>query len=400
MSESRTAHETASRTARIVQAIAEIPAADWDACAQADGNTPPSLRHGFLRALEESGSVSAAQGWQPLHLLLEDAQGQLQGLLPMYLKSHSQGEYVFDHAWAEAWQRSGGQYYPKLQVSVPFTPVTGPRLLVHPTADAEATSTQLVAGAIAFAEQLQVSSLHFTFLPQPQWQQLGAAGLLQRTDRQFHWHNPGYHHFDEFLAALSARKRKNIKRERRDVASLGGRFEWLTGADITEAHWDAFYRFYLDTSNRKWGRPYLNRRFFSLLGEQMADALLLILYRRGERYVAGALNLLGADRLYGRNWGCSEAHDFLHFETCYYQAMEFAIAKGLRWVEAGAQGSHKLARGYLPHTTYSAHWLADAGFRQAVADYLQEERSLVREDLALLNQHSPFRDPTRSPLQG
>ncbi len=380
-----------SRTARIVQQIEEIPAAEWDQCARASGPYNPFLRHAFLAALERSGSAVPETGWQPLHLVIEDDAGQLQGVVPMYLKSHSQGEYVFDYAWAEAWHRSGGQYYPKLQVSVPFTPVTGPRLLCRSQSGQQETVTQLLAGCVQFAEQLNVSSLHFTFLPQDQWQHLGQAGLLRRIDRQFHWHNVGYQHFDDFLAALSSKKRKNIRRERREVADIGGEFEWLTGSDLREHHWDAFYHFYVDTGSRKWGQPYLTRAFFSEISASMPEDILLILYKRNGRYVAGALNLIGEQALYGRNWGCIEDHPFLHFETCYYQAMEFAIARGLQRVEAGAQGAHKLARGYLPAPTYSAHWIADVRLRDAIATYLKEERSYVAEDIEFGGMHSPFR---------
>jgi uncharacterized protein len=382
-----------SRTAHIVQQIAELSPADWDACATpADGSEyNPFVSHAFLHALEASGSAVRERGWQPLHLTLEDAGGGIIGVVPMYLKSHSRGEYVFDHAWADAWHRVGGRYYPKLQVTVPFTPVTGPRLLARPGPGRTATVQELLAGCVAFAEQLEVSSLHFTFLPQSQWQALGDAGLLQRMDRQFHWHNRGYSTFDEFLGELSARKRKNIRRERRDATSPGIQIEWLTGSDLKEQHWDAFYEFYLDTGSRKWGSPYLTRDFFSMVFESMPDRVLLIMCRRGARYVAGALNFVGSHALFGRNWGCIEDHPFLHFEACYYQAIDFAISRGLDRVEAGAQGGHKIARGYLPVETYSAHWIRDQKLRNAIDTYLSDERDYVREDIALVEEHAPFR---------
>uniref|UniRef100_UPI0035CA3558 GNAT family N-acetyltransferase n=1 Tax=uncultured Methylobacterium sp. TaxID=157278 RepID=UPI0035CA3558 len=310
---------------------------------------------------------------------------------PCYLKSHSQGEYVFDHGWADAYERAGGSYYPKLQVSVPFTPVTGPRFLIAPGADPDIATSALVAGLRALRAETKASSIHVTFMPEADWARAGAAGFLQRTDQQFHWENAGYGSFEDFLGALASRKRKSIRRERRDALSPGITIEHLTGADLTEAHWDAFYEFYADTGARKWGRPYLNRRFFSLLSERMADRVLLVMAKRGGRYVAGAINLIGDTALYGRNWGCIEEHPFLHFEVCYYQAIDFALARGLKRVEAGAQGEHKLARGYRPVLMHSAHDIADPSLRRAVADYLQRERAHVDAMVGELDTLTPFR---------
>lgn len=377
--------------ARILQSIADLDAATWNACANPPGAAfNPFLRHEFLHALEASGSAVARTGWQPFHLVLEpDGGGPVAGVVPMYLKGHSQGEYVFDYAWADAWHRAGGHYYPKLQVSVPFTPATGRRLLA---ADGRAdTERALLAACVQAAEQTNVSSLHVTFMPETQWQLAGEMGYLQRMDQQFHWYNAGYATFDDFLADLSSKKRKNLRRERREAVADGVDIEWVTGSDLTEAHWDAFYEFYIDTGSRKWGSPYLTRPFFSLIGETMADDVLLILCRRGGRYIAGALNFIGSDTLFGRNWGCIEDHRFLHFETCYYQAIEFAIQRGLKKVEAGAQGGHKVARGYLPEATYSAHWIPDAGFRRAVADFLERERRFVAEEIDYVEERSPFK---------
>jgi len=307
----------------------------------------------------------------------------------MYLKSHSQGEYVFDHAWADAWHRAGGKYYPKLQIGIPFTPATGRRLLAR-DADPD-TAAQLLAACIGVAGQLDVSSLHATFLTEPEWSLAATQGCLQRMDQQFHWHNRGYASFEAFLGDLAAKKRKNLKRERRDALAGGVEIEWVTGSDLRERHWDAFYHFYLDTGSRKWGSPYLTRDFFSRISATMPEDVLLILCRRDGRYVAGALNFIGSDTLYGRNWGCIEEHPFLHFEACYYQAIDFAIARGLQRVEAGAQGGHKIARGYLPTPTYSVHWIADTAFREAVANYLEEERRYVARDIEYLEAHGPFR---------
>lgn len=373
---------------RILDSITQVSAADWDACA---GTGNPFVRHDFLWALEESGAAIAKTGWLPQHILLEDAQGTVAGVMPLYLKSHSYGEYVFDQAWADAYERAGGRYYPKLQASIPFTPVTGPRLMAHPAAPRDAARSQLLEAAARHAETLGVSSLHVTFLPEDEYELAGRAGFLQRTSQQYHWENRGYGNFGDFLADLSSRKRKTIAKERREALADGITIEVLTGAEILEAHWDAYFDFYLDTSNRKWGRPYLNRRFFSLLGERMSGSIVLIMCRRQGRYIAGAMNLKGADTLYGRYWGCLEEHRFLHFEVCYYQAIDYAIAHGLKRVEAGAQGEHKLARGYLPSKTYSAHWIRDLGFRAAVDRFLQEERRAVDQQMQMLEEYSPFR---------
>ncbi|MEC9345292.1 MAG: GNAT family N-acetyltransferase [Pseudomonadota bacterium] len=368
--------------------IGSVAASEWDACA---GYRNPFVSHAFLKALEESGSASAEEGWMPQHLVLEDPSGRVVGAMPMYVKSHSQGEYVFDHGWANALERAGGRYYPKLQVSVPFTPATGPRLLVRPDVDFDETARMLLQGGIEVATRYRVSSLHITFLTGREAELARGMGLLYRTGEQFHWINRDYADFDAFLEDLSSRKRKAIRKERREALEGGIEVDCLTGSDIGEHHWDAFFRFYMDTGSRKWGRPYLNRRFFSLLGERMGEKVLLVLARREGRYIAGALNLIGTETLFGRYWGCVEDHRFLHFELCYYQAIDWAIAHGLARVEAGAQGPHKLARGYLPVTTHSVHWIADAGFRRAVADYLEHERREVEQEIAYLDRHSPFR---------
>jgi predicted N-acyltransferase len=312
--------------------------------------------------------------------------------MPCYLKGHSLGEYVFDHGWADAYERAGGQYYPKLQASVPFTPVTGPRLLVGAGVGAGDRRQLVAAAGVALARRLGVSSLHVTFATEAEMRVLGASDYLTRTDQQFHFINQGYRDFDDFLSAIASRKRKAIRRERREALNGGVDVVRLTGSDLTEDAWDSFFAFYMDTGSRKWGRPYLNRLFFSLIGERMADRILLILASRGGRAFAGALNFIGSDTLYGRYWGAVEDQPFLHFELCYYQAMEWGIAHGLRCVEAGAQGEHKLARGYRPMTTYSAHWIADAGFRRAVADYLGSERRQVANDGVALAEYLPFKE--------
>ncbi len=376
-------------TANAIPSLSAVSAADWDACAGSDN---PFVSHAFLSSLEDSGCVGPGTGWSPYYVTIERdggglAGGGLAGCVPMYLKSHSQGEYVFDHSWAHAWERAGGHYYPKLQVSVPFSPVTGPRLL----APDQETRALLLNACVQIADKMDVSSLHVTFPDFEQWKEMGDAGLLLRKDQQFIWRNAGYRDFGDFLAALSSRKRKNIRKERAQAVENGVTIELLTGGDLREEHWDAFYQFYVDTSSRKWGRPYLNRRFFSLIGERMPEKILLVLCKRGGRYIAGAINLLGADALYGRNWGCIEDHPCLHFEACYYQAIEFAITHGLSRVEAGAQGQHKLARGYLPQFTYSAHWIADPAFRDAVARFLKEEGAYVEADQEALAAHGPFK---------
>ncbi|HMN71445.1 MAG TPA: GNAT family N-acetyltransferase [Rhodoblastus sp.] len=350
----------------------------------------PFLTHAFLSSLEESGSATARTGWAGAHILVEDAAGRLVACAPAWLKSHSQGEYVFDHGWADAYERAGGSYYPKLQVAVPFTPVTGRRLLLAEGAGA-AERAALLQGLRAVVRKTGASSIHITFPTRSEWEALGKAGLLRRTGQQFHFFNRGYGSFDDFLGDLASRKRKAIRKERATALSAGVDIEWVTGADLTEAHWDAFFAFYMDTGSRKWGRPYLTRMFFSLLGERLADRVLLVMARRGGRYIGGALNLVGDDALYGRNWGAIEEHPCLHFEACYYQAIDFAISKGLKRVEAGAQGEHKLARGYRPVTTYSAHEIADVRLERAVADYLDRERRQVAATIEAYEDYAPFR---------
>lgn len=372
-----------------VSSIENIPAAAWDSCANPSGSAfNPFISHAFLSALEKSDSAVRKTGWLGRHLVVKDDAGTIVGVAPAYLKSHSYGEYVFDHGWADAFERAGGSYYPKLQVAVPFTPATGPRLLAA-TSEIKAT---LLTGLRQLAAQTEASSVHITFMPEDDWRQFGEAPWLQRTDTQFHWFNKGYGCFDDFLADLSSRKRKNIRKEREAVHAAGLSLEWVTGRDLTETHWDHFFAFYMDTGSRKWGSPYLTRRFFSLIGESMADHILLVFARRAGRIIAGALNFIGSDALYGRNWGAVEHHANLHFEACYYQAIEFAIARKLDRVEAGAQGPHKLARGYLPRTTHSLHYLAHPGLSRAVADYLEHERQAVAEDQSALAEHAPFRN--------
>lgn len=369
--------------ARIAPGVASVPPGDWDACA---GTANPFVGHTFLSILEESGSAAARAGWQPIPVLVEGVDGVPTAIAPAYAKSHSQGEYVFDHAWADAWERAGGSYYPKLQVAVPFTPVPGPRLLLREAAAAPA----LIAALEAVTDQHGLSSAHASFVAPEQVPLFEAAGWLIRRGTQFHWRNRGYASFDAFLAALSSRKRKAIRKERAQALD-GLTVRHVTGGALSEADWDAFWSFYQDTGARKWGRPYLTRSFFSLLGERMADQVLLILAERQGVAIAGALNLIGADTLYGRYWGCTEDVPFLHFELCYYQAIDAAIARGLSTVEAGAQGEHKLARGYEPAATWSAHYIPDPGFRRAVADFLAREREAVEADEAFLGDMTPFR---------
>jgi predicted N-acyltransferase len=389
--------EERKSVATVVARIADIDAQAWDACANPDNTAfNPFIAHAFLKALEDSGSVGAHQtGWLPQHITVNDADGGIAACAPCYVKLNSTGEFVFDHSWAAAYQQAGGHYYPKLQIAVPFTPVPGRRLLVRPGPDANYHTRVLAAAAVELAQRIDASSVHATFLTEPEWETLGAMGYLKRTDQQFHWHNDGYATFDDFLASLASRKRKSVRKERREALSDGLVIERLSGSDIEERHWDAFFEFYTDTGNRKWGRPYLNRRFFSQLGATMPERCLLVMARRGSRYVAGALNLIGGDCLYGRYWGSTEQHPYLHFELCYYQAIDFAITHGLARVEAGAQGEHKLARGYLPATTYSAHFIADPGFRRAVARYLEGERAAVAEDIATLTEFGPYRKGDR-----
>ncbi len=377
-----------SITARVHHAVGEIPAAEWDALA---GPGNPFTSHAFLTLLEESGSVGGRSGWSPLPLVIEDAEGVAAAALPAYLKGHSQGEYVFDHSWADAWHRAGGQYYPKLQISVPFTPATGPRLLTgeHPS-NLAALGVPLLRVAEQICEQNNLSSAHATFIEPAQLPVFQEAGWLLRTDTQFHWDNQGYASFDDFLSALSSEKRKNLRKERAK-AQDGVEIRHLTGDAIRPEHWDAFWVFYQDTGARKWGRPYLTREAFTLMGERMADRILLVMAFIGEQPVAGALNFVGSEALYGRYWGAVIDKPFLHFELCYYQAIDAAIALGLGRVEAGAQGQHKLARGYKPVPTWSAHWITDPGFRSAIADFLTRERQGVAQEQLWLGERTPFR---------
>jgi predicted N-acyltransferase len=379
----------------IAASIGAFTKAEWQSLAGTTrgctGGYNPFLSYEFLTSLEDSGCAVPRTGWQGQHLRLEDGEGTLLGAVPCYAKSHSQGEYVFDHGWADALERAGGHYYPKLQVSVPFTPVTGPRLLVANGLDANEVKRTLAGGLAAVTEKLGVSSAHVTFARADDVEVLKKAGFLIRTDQQFHFFNNGYGSYQDFLDTLASRKRKALKKERREALSAGITVDWLTGRDLTERAWDDFFSFYMDTGGRKWGRPYLNRKFFSLIGERMAEDVLLVMARRNGRYVAGAINFIGSDALYGRNWGCIEDHPFLHFEICYHQAIDFAIARGLKVVEAGAQGEHKLARGYMPVTMQSAHYVAHPGLRRAVADYLQRERREVEHMGEYMTAHGPFR---------
>ncbi|MEO1168242.1 MAG: GNAT family N-acetyltransferase [Pseudomonadota bacterium] len=369
--------------ARIADGVRSLDAAQWDACA---GDDNPFLSHAFLSMLEESGSVAPGTGWQSLPVSIAGDDGTLEAVAPAYAKGHSQGEYVFDHNWADAWERAGGRYYPKLQVAVPFTPVPGRRLLAKDTGRIPA----LIAALETIARDNGMSSAHATFIAEDEIVWFENAGWLIREGTQFHWENDGYADFDAFLEALSSRKRKTIRRERRRAVE-GLEIEHVTGADLTEDHWDIFWDFYQDTGMRKWGQPYLTREFFSMLGERMGDRTLLIIARRDGAPVAGALNLIGADTLYGRYWGCLADVPFLHFELCYYQAIDIAIARGLKRVEAGAQGGHKLARGYRPVKTWSAHYFPDAGFRNAVADFLAAERHAVEREIEFLGEMTPFK---------
>jgi hypothetical protein len=391
---------TEKLTLRVENSLSSIAPQRWAELSgtRRGGVTPfnPFLSHAFLSSLEESGSASSKTGWLGHHLLLEDATGRLIGAVPGYLKSHSQGEYVFDHSWADAFERAGGDYYPKIQCAIPFTPATGPRLLTG-AGDAGAATVQatLAAGLAEVARQTGVSSAHVTFLPKAELPAFEEAGFLHRTDQQFHFINKGYANHEEFLGELSSSKRKNLRKERRQALENGITIDWLTGSDLTEDIWDQFFTFYMDTGSRKWGRPYLNRRFYSLIGERMADDVLLVMAKREGRYIAGAINFIGEDTLFGRHWGCIEDHAFLHFEVCYHQAIDFALAHKLARVEAGAQGEHKLARGYLPVTTHSAHYITHPGLRRAVADYLKQERRQVEYTGEVLTEHSPFRKGER-----
>jgi predicted N-acyltransferase len=400
-------------TLRAVNGIGDIAAEAWDACAnppaagQGNGQAHdlgcvasqvtsgidhnPFISHDFLSSLELSDSVRARVGWQPMHLLAEDATGTLLGAVPCYVKSHSRGEYVFDHGWAEAYEQAGGSYYPKLQVSVPFTPATGRRLLVRTGPHAEAVRAALADALIDICRRSDASSVHVTFLTEPEWELLGTRNFLKRTHQQFHWENAGYATFDDFLAALSSRKRKTIRREREDALANGISVHWLTGNDLTESVWDAFFEFYMETGSRKWGRPYLTRQFYSIVGEKMRERILLVMAKRNGRWIAGAINFIGSQTLFGRHWGCIEDHPFLHFELCYYQAIQYAIENKLTRVEAGAQGEHKISRGYLPTTTYSAHYIDDPRLRRAIDDFLKRERAHVAAAGEELADAAPFR---------
>jgi uncharacterized protein len=422
-----TAREAAPGELRIeiVDQIATVNAAAWDACANATGESSrrrseiaaasapsvqagddaapvaentvydstsnPFVSHAFLSALEDSKSVGGRTGWLPRHLLAKTPDGALVATAPCYAKSHSRGEYVFDRGWAEAYERAGGLYYPKLQVAVPFTPATGRRLLVAPSPHAAAIQQALGRGLIELCRHDDTSGVHVTFATEHECRLLGQLGFLQRTDQQFHWQNGGYASFEDFLAALASRKRKTIRRERQDALANGISVHWLSGSDLTEAVWDAFFAFYMETGSRKWGRPYLTREFYSLAGERMADRIVLIMAKRAGRWIAGAINFVGSHTLFGRHWGAIEYHPFLHFELCYYQAIDYAIAHKLSCVEAGAQGEHKIARGYMPRTTHSAHYIADPALRRAIADYLARERAYVAAVGAELAATAPYR---------
>ena len=379
-------------SARMIGAASSIEAGLWDRLANPlkDCLPHPFTRHAFFTALEDSGSATTKTGWRPAHLLLEKA-GQPVGLMPLYRKSHSQGEYVFDHGWADAFTRAGGRYYPKLQASVPFTPVPGRRLLIAEGEDECETGRALLQAGISAVKEAGASSLHVTFMSEPEWRIAEGAGFLLRTDQQFHWENRGYADFDAFLAELSSAKRKNLRKERAAVIADDVSLEWLTGNDLTEAVWDAYFDCYTTTGNQKWNQPYLTREFFSRVGASMGEQILLVMARQSGRYIAGALNFFDGVTLYGRNWGALAYVPFLHFEACYYQAIDFAIARGLKRVEAGAQGGHKLLRGYLPSPTYSAHYIAHEGLRRAVADYLNTERPAVAAHIAELTELTPFR---------
>lgn len=376
---------------RALTRAADLPAASWDRCAGGDN---PFVAHAFLDALEQSRCVTPRTGWQPTHLVAEHEAGEVLGILPLYIKGHSQGEYIFDHGWADAYARAGGQYYPKLLSAVPFSPVTGPRFLVAPGADFDTVAAALLQGAREIANRYGLSSLHINFLSEREADWAQGHDMLLRIGEQFHWQNASYADFDAFVAQLASRKRKAIRRERREAVERGIQIHTFQGDSLTHEHWDAFFDFYMDTGSRKWGRPYLNRDFFRRLHETMADRVVLVMAQREGRWIAGAWNMLGRDTLYGRNWGCIEYHPCLHFECCYYQAIDYAIRHGLSRVEAGAQGEHKLARGYLPVPIHSVHWLAEPAFQQAVARFLKEERAHMAGMIAALDQHSPFRQVT------
>jgi uncharacterized protein len=383
----------------VLATLSEVAASDWDACAcpeAADGARPfdPFTTYRFLKALEDSRSVGAGTGWQPRYLIARNVDTVI-AVAPMYAKTHSQGEYIFDHNFAHAYERAGGRYYPKLQIAVPFTPVTGRRFLTRPGFEEPGTAG-LVQGAVQLATENRLSSLHVTFCTEDEARRGERIGLLRRTTQQYHWENAGYATFDGFLASLSSRKRKNIRKERATAQGFGGEIVQLTGEDIQPEHWEAFWHFYQDTGARKWGTPYLTRAFFRIAHETLQDDMLMVLALRDGHPVAGALNLIGRDRLFGRYWGAVEDHACLHFEACYYQAMDYAITHGLKTVEAGAQGEHKIARGYLPVETHSLHWFADAGFSSAVEQYLRAERAAVSDEIEILTSYGPFRKVTET----
>ncbi|MFD1341605.1 GNAT family N-acetyltransferase [Litorisediminicola beolgyonensis] len=388
------ATQDATIAVSVLSGLDQIEASAWDACAcpeAKDGGRAidPFTTYRFLSALERSGSVGPGTGWEPRHLVAEK-DGETIAVAPLYAKGHSQGEYIFDHNWAHAYERAGGRYYPKLQVAVPFTPATGRRFLTKPGHEVEGLSA-LIQGAVQFASQTGCSSLHATFCTEAEAIAGAEIGLLRRTTQQFHWLNDGYADFDAFLASLSSRKRKTIRKERRTAQDFGGEIRILTGDEIAPHHWDAFWEFYQDTGARKWGSPYLTRAFFEIAHETLRDDIALVMCARDGEEVAGALNFIGRDTLFGRYWGATEHHPCLHFEACYYQAIDFAIAHGLERVEAGAQGEHKLARGYLPTETHSLHWIADKGFSEAIAHYLEAERRAVEEEIEILTEFGPFR---------
>jgi uncharacterized protein len=389
---------------RTLVSLSEISEAEWDRCSQwapasaesasQDDARNPFMSHAFLLALEQSGSVSARTGWTSAHLVAENDAGQIVGVAPAYLKAHSQGEYVFDHSWADAYQRAGGRYYPKLQTCAPFTPATGRRLMAAPDADQAAVEQVLAAGLIALRDEVKASSCHITFQSHAEWARMRPQ-WLKRLDVQYHWLNRGYASYDDFLARLQSRKRKALKRERREAVANGITLRQLTGPELTESVWDDFFAFYMDTGSRKWGRPYLTRPFFSLVSAAMADRIMLVIAERDGRRIAGAINFIGADTLYGRHWGCIEDHPFLHFEACYHQAIDFAIARGLKRVEAGAQGEHKLGRGYEPMLTRSSHAIAHPGLERAVAQFLAHERPQVEAMRDAMAEEGPYAEERR-----
>jgi hypothetical protein len=388
---------TSTLSARVIDSISRISAPEWDSCAAGESESGPEgpenpfVCHAFLDALEQSGSVGRKAGWLPQHLVIEDSSGRAVAVAPLYVKSHSQGEYVFDHGWAEAYDRAGGRYYPKLQVASPFTPVPGPRLLVRPGRHETEARAALVSALISAVENSGMSSLHVTFATRAESDLLEQVGFLTRIGIQYHWTNQGYAEFGDFLAALNSRKRKAIRKERAAVADYGLAIRALEGAELTSKHWDAFFAFYMDTGGRKWGRPYLNREFFARIADSLRDRIVLMLAEKNGQLVAGALNLKGPQALYGRNWGCLEDYRFLHFELCYYRAIDYAIQHKLPRVEAGAQGEHKIQRGYLPTETYSSHWIANPRLKAAISDFLDRERAYIAHEMEGLAELSPYR---------